>query len=244
MNMSQNTTKYRKDYQAPTFYIDTVDLTVDLDDHHTRVSATTTVRRAGDHQEPLRLDGEDLILRTIAINGDALAEESYRTTDTGLEIDTALDAFELTIVTEIDPSANTKLEGLYKSGDAFCTQCEAEGFRRITYYLDRPDVMATFTTKVIADKAAFPYLLANGNPVASGDLGEGRHFVTWEDPFKKPAYLFALVAGQFDLLEDNFVSRSGRDIKLQLFVDPGNKSRGEHAMASPQTLYAVGRAAL
>ena len=232
MNMSQNTTKYRKDYQAPNFYIDTVDLTVDLDDHHTRVTAITTVRRDGDHQEPLRLDGEDLKLLSVAIDGQLLESTVYRVTESGLEIDTELSAFELTLVTEIDPSANTKLEGLYKSGDAFCTQCEAEGFRRITYYLDRPDVMATFTTKVIADKAAFPYLLANGNPVASGDLDSGRHFVTWEDPFKKPAYLFALVAGQFDLLEDNYVSRSGRDIKLQLFVDPGNKSRGEHAMAS------------
>ncbi|MEZ5507126.1 MAG: hypothetical protein R3F38_14635 [Gammaproteobacteria bacterium] len=128
--------------------------------------------------------------------------------------------FTLTIDTRIDPKANTSLEGLYLSKGMYCTQCEAEGFRKITYYLDRPDVMATFRTRVEADKQTCPVLLSNGNPVARGDLADGRHFVVWEDPFKKPCYLFALVAGDLAVVEDHFVTRSGRKVLLQIFVEP------------------------
>ena len=130
------------------------------------------------------------------------------------------------------PAANTALEGLYQSGDALCTQCEAEGFRHITYYLDRPDVLARFTTKIIADKIKYPFLLSNGNRVAQGELENGRHWVQWQDPFPKPCYLFALVAGDFDVLRDTFTTRSGREVALELYVDRGNLDRAPWAMTS------------
>lgn len=136
------------------------------------------------------------------------------------------------IETEINPEANSSLEGLYLSDGAYCTQCEAEGFRRITYYLDRPDVLAKFTTKITADKASFPFLLSNGNKIGEGELENGRHWVQWEDPYAKPSYLFALVAGDFDLLEDTFTTKSGREVALQIFVDKGNLNRAPHAMTS------------
>ncbi len=140
--------------------------------------------------------------------------------------------FTLKIVNEISPAANTALEGLYQSGDALCTQCEAEGFRHITYYLDRPDVLARFTTKIIADKTKYPFLLSNGNRVAQGELENGRHWVQWQDPFPKPCYLFALVAGDFDVLRDTFTTRSGREVALELYVDRGNLDRAPWAMTS------------
>jgi aminopeptidase N len=146
-------------------------------------------------------------------------------------------------VNEISPAANTALEGLYQSGEALCTQCEAEGFRHITWYLDRPDVLARFTTKIIADKAKYPFLLSNGNRVAQGELENGRHWVQWQDPFPKPCYLFALVAGDFDVLRDTFKTRSGREVALELFVDRGNLDRAPWAMTSLQ-LHEVGRRAL
>ncbi|MFB1000113.1 MAG: aminopeptidase N, partial [Colwellia sp.] len=142
------------------------------------------------------------------------------------------DEFILTIVTEIDPLNNTSLEGLFKSGGAFCTQCEAEGFRRITYYLDRPNVMATFSTKVIANKDQYPYLLSNGNKTEEGDLPEGKHYTCWLDPHPKPCYLFALVAGDFDLLNDTFTTEENREVALEIFVDKGNLHKAHHAMSS------------
>lgn len=156
----------------------------------------------------------------------------YTKTDTQLTIHNVSGDFTLTIVTEVNPQENTALEGLYKSGDGFCTQCEAEGFRRITYYLDRPDVLARFTTKVIADKKAYPHLLSNGNRVSHGDLDGNKHFVHWQDPFPKPAYLFALVAGNFDVLTDTYTTKSGRDVALEIYVDQGNLDRTPHAMTS------------
>ncbi|WP_028115430.1 aminopeptidase N [Ferrimonas senticii] len=224
--------KLRSDYRAPQYTIDQLHLDVKLDDHATVVTATSQVIRNDADASQLHLDGDHLTLRSVAINGNALADDQYQQIGGGLLLEADLDQFELTIVTEIDPANNTALEGLYKSGGAFCTQCEAEGFRRITYFLDRPDVLAKYTTRVEADKAAYPYLLSNGNKIDSGDLAEGRHFAIWQDPFPKPSYLFALVAGDFDLLEDNFITRSGRNVALQLFVDRGNLYRGEHAMAS------------
>ncbi len=131
----------------------------------------------------------------------------------------------LKFVTNLEPAQNTSLQGLYQSGEGICTQCEAEGFRQITYMLDRPDVLARYTTKITADKTKYPYLLSNGNRIASGELEDGRHWVEWNDPFPKPSYLFALVAGDFDLLQDTFMTKSGREVALELYVDRGNLDR-------------------
>ena len=215
--------KYRLDYQPPHYWIDRINLDVDLHDNATRVVAISQVRRNGDHNEPLILDGEDLLLRKVAVNGQpwqAYLAEPGKLTLSQLPAD-----FVLTIETQLDPAGNMALEGLYQSGAAFCTQCEAEGFRRITYYLDRPDVLARFSTRISADKARFPFLLSNGNRTGCGDLADGRHWVSWQDPFPKPCYLFALVAGDFDLLQDSFTTRSGRQVALELYVDKGNLDR-------------------
>lgn len=180
----------------------------------------------------LELDGEAINLVSVEVDGRSLKRTEYRLTQNKLILDNVPDAFTLNITTTCDPSANTTLMGLYVSGGRFCTQCEAEGFRRITYYPDRPDVMSVFTVLIEADKDAYPTLLANGNKIDGGDLDNGRHFAVWHDPFPKPCYLFALVAGEFDLLEDRFVTMSGRTIPLEIFVDPGDASRAEYAMDS------------
>ncbi|RUO25714.1 aminopeptidase N [Aliidiomarina minuta] len=224
--------KYRKDYQTPDYTIDEVDLDIRLQDHQTLVSSRLTVRRQGEHNEPLRLDGEALKLINIELDGEVLSEHRFQVVNNQLQIDDVPEAFELLIITQLDPANNSALEGLYKSGGAFCTQCEAEGFRRITYYLDRPDVLAVFTTRLQADKDKYPYLLANGNKTDSGELENGQHWVSWHDPHPKPCYLFAVVAGDFDLLEDSYRTKHGRDVALQLFVDKGNLGRAEFAMRS------------
>ncbi|GAA5644770.1 aminopeptidase N [Vibrio proteolyticus] len=221
--------KYRKDYQSPSHTITDIDLTFDLHDNATVVTAVSKVRQLKD-STTLSLDGEGLELKDILVNDTPWTD--YNLTESGLEILSLPTEFDLTIVTLIDPEANSALEGLYKSGGAFCTQCEAEGFRRITYYLDRPDVLAKYTTKVIADKAEYPYLLSNGNRIAEGDLEGGRHWVQWQDPHPKPAYLFALVAGDFDVLRDSYITKSGRNVALEIFVDKGNLDRANHAMVS------------
>ena len=230
--MSDFTPRYLADYSAANFSISTVELTVELDEYKTRVTNRMQMSRKVANNLPLILDGEHLTLLSVLIDDQPLSSEDYQLNDTSLSIAIDSDAFMLEIVTEINPVDNTALEGLFKSGDAYCTQCEAEGFRRISYYLDRPDVMATFTTKVIADKAQFPYLLSNGNKIAAGDLANGQHFVQWHDPFPKPCYLFALVAGDFDVLTDHYRTGSGRDVALEIFVDKGNVSKAHHAMAS------------
>ncbi|ATF93408.1 aminopeptidase N [Cedecea neteri] len=222
--------KYRHDYRAADYTITDIDLTFDLDATKTQVTAVSNIVRQGEAGAPLHLDGEDLTLVSIAVNGSAWPH--YRQEDGALILEQVPDAFTLTIVNEISPATNTALEGLYQSGEALCTQCEAEGFHHITWYLDRPDVLARFTTKVIADKSKYPYLLANGNRIAEGDLENGRHWVQWQDPFPKPCYLFALVAGDFDVLRDSFKTRSGRDVALELFVDRGNLDRADWAMTS------------
>ncbi|MFP2506449.1 aminopeptidase N [Buttiauxella gaviniae] len=222
--------KYRHDYRAPDYTITDIDLTFDLDATKTLVTAISQITRQGTAGAPLRLDGEDLTLVSIDVNG--AAWEHYRQEDGALIIESLPEAFTLTIVNEISPATNTALEGLYLSGDALCTQCEAEGFRHITWYLDRPDVLARFTTKIIADKSKYPFLLSNGNRIAEGELDNGRHWVQWQDPFPKPCYLFALVAGDFDVLRDSFKTRSGRDVALELFVDRGNLDRASWAMTS------------
>ena len=230
--MSESNARFLKDYTQPDFYIDTVDLTFDLEDTKTTVTNTMSFRRNGTHNRALVLDGEGLNLLSLKLNDITLSHENFKVNASSLTVSVSEDDFELTIETEINPKENKALEGLYKSGDAFCTQCEAEGFRRISYYLDRPDVMASFTTKVIADKTLYPFLLSNGNKVASGDLPNNKHYVDWQDPHKKPCYLFALVAGNFDLLEDRYLTQDGRDVCLQLFVDKGNLPRAQHAMDS------------
>ncbi|MCE0802868.1 aminopeptidase N [Buttiauxella sp. S04-F03] len=222
--------KYRHDYRAPDYTITDIDLTFDLDATKTLVTAVSQITRQGAAGAPLRLDGEDLTLVSISVNG--AAWEDYRQEDGALIIESLPEAFTLTIANEISPATNTALEGLYLSGDALCTQCEAEGFRHITWYLDRPDVLARFTTKIIADKSKYPFLLSNGNRIAEGELENGRHWVQWQDPFPKPSYLFALVAGDFDVLRDTFKTRSGRDVALELFVDRGNLDRAGWAMTS------------
>lgn len=227
--MSQTQVKYLKDYQAPLFTIVAIDLAFNLAGNETSVQAISQVKRTASHAEALVLDGDDLALVAVKINGETVP---YQVTAGQLTIETVLDEFELTIVTRLDPKANSSLEGLYMSDGAYCTQCEAEGFRRITYFLDRPDVLAKYTVRIEADRLEFPFLLSNGNLIEQGELDAGRHYVCWQDPFPKPAYLFALVAGDFDLLQDEFITRSRRKVLLQIFVDKGNLHKASHAMAS------------
>lgn len=221
--------KNRLDYQPPKYKILDVYLEFLLDPHNTRVSSTLKIEKNGDHTDPLVLDGEKLKLESVLLDSNV---PKYEVTDKNLIIKDVPNSFELKIVNYIDPANNLEFEGLYMSDGAFCTQNEAEGFRKITYYLDRPDVSAKFTTKIIAKKDDFPYLLSNGNRVEQGDLSDGYHYVVRQDPYSKPSYLFALVAGKFDVVEDHFVTKSGRDIEIQLFVDVGNYDRGIHAVNS------------
>jgi aminopeptidase N len=224
------TIKKRSDYQVPDFLIERVKLIFNLDGEHTQVTATSTVKRNGIHGKPLVLDGEGLTLVKVCIDG--VPYSDYVQNSDSLRLAVSVDEFELQITTGLDPANNKSLEGLYLAAGAYCTQCEAEGFRKITYFLDRPDILATYEVTIYADKAQYPYLLSNGNQTGSGDLDDGRHWVTWQDPFNKPCYLFALVAGDFDLLEDQFTTQSGRDVALQLFVDKGALAKGHHALAS------------
>ncbi|ULN62962.1 aminopeptidase N [Vibrio gigantis] len=221
--------KYRKDYQSPSHTISEIDLTFDLYDSASIVTAVSSVKQEKD-SSTLVLDGEGLKLVSVLVEGNEWTK--FEQSETQLTLTDLPKEFTLTIVTEVNPEGNSALEGLYKSGGAFCTQCEAEGFRRITYYMDRPDVLAKFTTTVIADKAETPFLLSNGNRVAEGEAENGRHWVKWQDPHPKPAYLFALVAGDFDVLRDAYTTQSGRKVDLEIFVDKGNLDRANHAMVS------------
>ncbi|AGH81307.1 aminopeptidase N [Psychromonas sp. CNPT3] len=230
LSESHSQEKFLADYKVSDYSIISLDLEFDLFVEKTFVKATSKVRALNDSNQPLFLFGQSLTLVSLCVDGQVHSD--YKKVAGGIELYNVPSAFELEIKTEIYPLENQACEGLYISGDAFCTQCESEGFRRITYYLDRPDVLATFTTKIIADKKAYPSLLSNGNCMDKGDLENGRHFVCWQDPFPKPAYLFALVAGEFDCLEDTFTTKSGRDVKLALFVDKGNLDKTEHAMRS------------
>ncbi|MEX0396457.1 aminopeptidase N [Providencia rettgeri] len=222
--------KYRQDYQAPDYTITEIDLDFNLDPVKTVVTAISKVKRLNSQSSTLELNGEDLSLVSIEVDGKAW--KNYKESEGKLIIESLPESFTLRIVNEISPEKNTALEGLYVSGEALCTQCEAEGFRHITYYQDRPDVLARYTTTITADKSRYPYLLSNGNRIAEGELEDGRHWVKWEDPFPKPSYLFALVAGDFDVLKDTFVTRSGREVALELFVGKGNLDRAPWAMQS------------
>jgi aminopeptidase N len=217
------------DYRPPAYLIDTVDLTFDLAPNATRVKAKLAVRRNGDHAEPLVLDGVRLKLLSVSVDGEARGDNTYNLTDEQLSLPDVPAAFTLETEVEIDPEANTALEGLYMSGGRFCTQCEAEGFRKITYFPDRPDVLARYTVRIEAPKS-FDRLLSNGNLVDSGDLSGERHFAVWSDPFPKPCYLFALVAGELDVLEGEHRTHTGRTIALRLYTDPGQSARAAYAL--------------
>lgn len=218
------------DYTPPNFKIESVYLDFDLEPKKTVVKTTLKVSRLS--AGPLVLDGDEIALKSVKVDGRNLKRSEYKLTQTQLIIENLADNFTLEIENTCNPAANSTLMGLYVSGGRFCTQCEAEGFRRITFYPDRPDVLSVFTVKITGDKAQYPFLLANGNMVESGDAEDGKHFAVWEDPFPKPAYLFALVAGQFDILEDSFTTMSGRKIPLTIYVDPGDAHRAEYAMDS------------
>lgn len=222
--------KNRHDYRAPDYTITDIDLTFNLDASTTQVTAISQIKRLGDSDAELRLDGEDLTLISLHVNDQPW--QHYRQEEGALILQQLPEVFTLKIVNDIHPDKNTALEGLYKSGEALCTQCEAEGFRHITWYLDRPDVLARFTTTIIAEQALYPYLLSNGNRVDGGQMEDGRHWMKWHDPFPKPCYLFAVVAGDFDVLRDSFKTRSGRDVALEIFVDRGNLDRADWAMTS------------
>ncbi len=218
------------DYRPYPFRIEGVRMLFQLHPTDTRVVTELAVVRTG--AGDLRLDGEKLRLGSIRLDGAPLPPDRYATDHESLTVFDPGDAFTLEIETHVSPDTNTELSGLYTSGGRFCTQCEAEGFRRITYYPDRPDVLAPFFVRIEADKARYPYLLSNGNPGAAGDLEGGRHFVEWTDPHPKPSYLFALVGGAFDVLRDDFTTLSGRAVKLAIFVEEGDAPRAQYAMHS------------
>ena len=234
MKEAQPKAIFLKDYQAPEYWIDSTFLTFDLYEDYTTVTSILTIRRNSDRLSEklpeLVLVGQDMELISVHIDGNHCSD--YTLGGDNLSIPVSAAEFELQIINKIKPQENTSLEGLYKSKGMFCTQCEAEGFRKITYYLDRPDVMSSFTTKIIADKAQYPVLLSNGNDIDRGDLADGRHFVAWEDPFKKPSYLFALVGGDLDVVEDKFTTMSGREVTLRIFTEAHNIDQCDHAMVS------------
>ncbi|HEY0424189.1 MAG TPA: M1 family aminopeptidase, partial [Rhodopila sp.] len=222
------------DYAPPAFLIDTVDLNFELDETATKVVAKLALRRnpAAPPQSPLHLDGEALTLVRITRDGSTLAPAAYQATKGALTIPDMPDVCVLEIETRLSPKDNTELSGLYVSGGNYFTQCEAQGFRRITYFPDRPDVMSRYTTTIVGP---CPVMLSNGNPGPVTDLGDGRRSVTWVDPHPKPCYLFALVAGDLVAVNDSFVTRSGRDVKLGIYVRRGDEDRCGHAMRSLKT---------
>jgi len=221
-----------KDYVPLSYRTPEIALKFRLEPQATRVTATMHVQRRVTAADPLVLCGKRLKLVSISLDGTALEPSSYTVTPESLSIFSPPNDFQLEIVTEIAPAENTALEGLYMSNGIYCTQCEPEGFRWITYYLDRPDNLAKFETRIEAPKATAPVLLSNGNPIASGDLGDGWHFAEWRDPFPKPSYLFALVAGVLGHISDRFTTLSGRNIDLKVYVEHGNEDRAKYAMDS------------
>jgi aminopeptidase N len=220
------------DYRPPEFLVDTVHLDIRLDPKATRVTARLALRPNGAGARTLSLVGDELKLVSVALDGAKLSPDGYRATPSLLAIEDVPDrAFTVEIETEIDPTHNTKLMGLYRTGAAYCTQCEAEGFRRITYFLDRPDVLAVYTTRIEARKTEAPILLANGNPIESAAVpGTDRHFAVWHDPFPKPSYLFAMVAGDLGVVTDSFATMSGRKVELRIYCEHGKEPRCAYAM--------------
>ena len=222
-------TKYLSDYKKPDFLVETVDLKFELHDGVTHVTSLLHIKRQGEANAPLVLDGVQLMLKSVKLDNKNV--EFFVGNET-LTIKNTPNEFDLLIKNDIAPEQNTALEGLYMSNGMFCTQCEAQGFRRITYFPDRPDVMATYKVRIEASKEKFPVLLSNGNEVAKGVMDEGRHFVTWQDPFPKPSYLFALVGGNLNYLEDYFKTRGGTDVTLRIFVEKEDLDKCPHAMSS------------
>ncbi len=228
-------TIYRHDYTPPTYFTDTIDLSFQLGKDATLVKAQSHFRRnpaRNAKANSLFLHGKELELVSISLDSTPLASHELTVTDAGLTLHSVPDSFVLDITTRIFPDHNTALEGLYRSNGNYCTQCEAEGFRKITFYQDRPDVMARFTTRIEADAQLCPVLLSNGNLIETGPLEGGRHYAVWQDPFLKPCYLFALVAGDLVCIEESFRTRSGRVVRLQIFVEARNQKQCDHAMQS------------
>jgi len=219
----------REDYRPPDWLVPEIALDFELDPERTLVRSTLQVARNGAHRAPLRLNGDALAAASVAVDG--AAASSWMDGD-DLVLDLAGDSHTIEIATEVNPRANTRLMGLYESGGILCTQCEAEGFRRITFFPDRPDVLSRYRVRMSADKARYPQLLANGNRESAGDLPDGRHWAEWHDPFPKPCYLFAMVAGDLAANRDSFVTRSGRNVELGIWVREGDLPRTGHAMES------------
>ena len=235
MSQNQHRTIYLKDYLPPAFLVDQVELTFEIFSGETRVHSRLHLRRNSHPSAvgaPLHLDGRNLELVTVCLDGTVLGAERYRLDEQSLTLNEVPDRFLLEVVTKIVPEENTSLEGLYRSRVMYCTQCEAQGFRKITFFPDRPDVMARYTTRVEADADACPILLSNGNLIEEGVLDNGRHYAVWQDPFPKPSYLFALVAGRLACLEDEYMTASGRRIALRIYVEEQNLERCGHAMRS------------
>ncbi|TGU74371.1 aminopeptidase N [Geomonas terrae] len=235
MSQCRHQTIHQKDYTVPDYLVETVELEFDLDPGETRVVSRLSFicnHERGASPRPLVLDGEELTLLSLKLDGAELAPERYRVEEESLVIDAPPERFVLEVTTKINPATNTALSGLYASGPMLCTQCEAEGFRRITYFLDRPDVMAVYTVTLRGDKAACPVLLSNGNLVEKGELPDGRHYAVWHDPFKKPSYLFAVVAGDLVHISDRFTTMSGREVTLEIYVEERNRDKCEHALLS------------
>ena len=235
MNNKNHTTIYRKDYTPLSYVVTTVDLRFELNETATRVHSTMSMSRnpaVDGENHPLELNAEKLVILSIRIDGVELGNDEYTHDGKMLRIKNVPASFQLEVINTVDPKGNTELEGLYLSSGNFCTQCEAQGFRRITCYPDRPDVMAEFTTTIFAERNKYPVLLANGNLVEQGMLDNERHYAVWRDPFKKPSYLFALVAGKLVKIEDTFRTMSGRDVALHIYVESRNKEKCNHAMES------------
>ncbi|MCB1112703.1 MAG: aminopeptidase N [Chlamydiales bacterium] len=234
MKNAPPTATFLEDYKPLAYKLTHIDLCFELDDENTIVTSEMKMHRQSNGEESLVLNGVDLKLLSIKIDGRELEEGEYLVESKTLTIHKPPQAFSLEVKTAINPLANTALDGLYKSGEIFCTQNEPQGFRRITYFFDRPDAMAVYRTKIIADKKSYPILLSNGNEISKGDLDNGKHWVQWEDPFAKPCYLFALVAGDLGSIKDTFTTHSGRVIDLRIYCDKGNEEKCWHAMRSLQ----------
>ena len=234
MKNAQAKTIYLDDYTVPTYQVESFDLVFDLGEDSTVVSALAVYQYdpKSNAERVLALQGEALELEEIRLNGEDLAPSAYQLDDKGLTLRNTPDKFTLEVVTRIYPQQNTSLEGLYQSSGNFCTQCEAQGFRKITYFYDRPDVMTLFSTLIRGDKEKYPVMLSNGNLVEQGDYEGGMHYAKWVDPFAKPAYLFALVAGDLEHVSDSYTTTSGREVALEIYTEAHNIDKCDHAMQS------------
>lgn len=236
--MQTNTPKtiFLKDYKPSAFIVDEINLTVEVFEDYSLIKSVLKINKLQEfHGQKLNLElnGESMELLSLKMNGEELASSQFQVTSDKLTVLNIIhDSFELEVENKINPAINKTMEGFYQSGPQLCTQCEPEGFRKITYFIDRPDVMAKFSTKMIADKAQYPFLLSNGNRIGAGDLPNGRHWIEWQDPFRKPSYLFAMVAGDFDIAKDSFTTMSGRKVAIEIYVDKGNLEKTPHAMES------------